>query len=72
MLSARMARARIVDPYGIYNDLQLEEQCIGRAYFARSPESEFWVWFGDLPDKTREALWNAIAEQSSRFEEDIF
>jgi hypothetical protein len=23
-------------------------------------------------DKTREALWNAIAEQSSRFEEDIF
>src|SRR5262249_48823397 len=26
-------------------------------YFARSPGSEVWVWFGDLPDAIEDALW---------------
>jgi hypothetical protein len=44
------------DPYEIrpYDSLD-QERCIGRVYFARSPGS-VWVWFGDLPDATREHL----------------
>ena len=26
-------------------------------YPARSPGSDVWVWFDDLPEKVREALW---------------
>jgi hypothetical protein len=29
---------------------------IGRVYFARSPDSDIWVCFYDLPDATRKAL----------------
>jgi hypothetical protein len=29
----------------------------GRKYFARSPGSDIWVWFGDLPDAVRTALY---------------
>lgn len=43
------------DPYGIYP--KEENICIGRVCFARCPGSDVWVWFGDLPDTTREALW---------------
>jgi hypothetical protein len=39
-----------LDPYGV-------ESQVGREYFARSPGSDIWVWFGDLPDATRDALW---------------
>ena len=46
-----------IDPYAVYPDLTDEERQIGRIYFARSPESDIWVEFGDLPDATREALW---------------
>ena len=46
-----------LDPYGVYEDLPAEMQCVGRLYFARSPQSDIWVEFGDLPDATREALW---------------
>jgi hypothetical protein len=46
-----------LDPYGIYPDLPEEYQQVGREYFARAPESEIWVNFGDLPEETREALW---------------
>jgi len=35
------------DPYGVYPFP--EHGCIGRAYFARSPGSDVWVEFGDLP-----------------------
>jgi hypothetical protein len=44
------------DPYGLY-DLTNEEDNVGRNYFARSPRSDVWVHFGDLPKATREALW---------------
>ena len=51
--------AQVLDPYGIYDDLSPEEYCVGRAYFARAPESDIWVSFYDLPHDTREALWEA-------------
>jgi hypothetical protein len=49
--------AQTLDPYGVCPDLPEECQCIGREYFARSPGSDIWVHFGDLPDEVREALW---------------
>lgn len=45
-----------LDPYGIHPDLPEELQQVGREYFARSPESDIWVSFGDLPEGTRETL----------------
>jgi hypothetical protein len=35
--------AQVLDPYGVDPDLPEECQCIGRAYFARSPETEVSV-----------------------------
>lgn len=49
--------AQTLDPYGDYPNLPEEYQQVGREYFARSPESDIWVSFDDLPDATREALW---------------
>jgi hypothetical protein len=46
-----------LDPYGVDPDLPEEYQQVGRAHFARSPGSDVWVWFGDLPAAVREALW---------------
>jgi hypothetical protein len=45
------------DPYAIYPELPQEDRWIGRAYFARNPRGEVWVSFKDLPDTTRETLW---------------
>jgi hypothetical protein len=50
--------AQTLDPYGDDPDLPEEYQQVGREYFARCPGSDVWVWFGDLPDATRDALWN--------------
>jgi hypothetical protein len=49
--------AQTLDPYG--DDPNLPEECrqVGRDYFARSPGSDVWIWFGDLPDATRNSLW---------------
>ena len=49
--------AQTLDPYGDGLDLPEEYRQVGRAYFARSPEGDIWVWFGDLPDEVREKLW---------------
>jgi hypothetical protein len=46
-----------LDPYGVCSDLPLDFRQIGRGYFARSPGSDIWVHFHDLPEKTRDALW---------------
>jgi hypothetical protein len=46
-----------LDPYGIDPELPEELQQVGRAYFARAPGSDVWVCFYDLPDATRDALW---------------
>ncbi len=45
-----------VDPYGVHPSLAEEYSCVGREYFARSPGSDIWVWFGELPEATRDAL----------------
>jgi hypothetical protein len=49
--------AQVLDPYGVRPEIPEEGRQIGRAYFARSPGSDVWVWFDDLPDAVREALW---------------
>jgi len=49
--------AQTLDPYGVDPDLPEELQQIGREYFARSPGSDVWVCFYDLPEATRDALW---------------
>jgi hypothetical protein len=46
-----------VDPYGVWPEPPEEYQQVGREYFARSPGSEVWVHFSDLPEATRDALW---------------
>jgi hypothetical protein len=45
-----------VDPYGVYPYLYGEYCQIGREFFARAPDSEIWVWFGDLTSETRDKL----------------
>ena len=52
--------AQTLDPYGVYPDLPEECQCIGRLNFARSPDSDIWVSFYDLPDETRRQLWERL------------
>ena len=49
--------ALILDPYGVYPATSRGIPCVGRAYFARRPGSDVWVEFGDLPEETRDALW---------------
>jgi hypothetical protein len=48
-----------LDPYGVLDEWELPEEFhqIGREYFARSPGSDVWVIFDDLPDAVRERLW---------------
>ena len=47
------------DPYGIFGD-DLPRECRGygsiKLYWARSPGSDIWVQFQDLPDATRTEL----------------
>jgi hypothetical protein len=50
--------ALTLDPYGDGSDLPEEYRQVGRECFARSPGSDLWVWFGDLPDAARDALWD--------------
>jgi hypothetical protein len=49
--------AQTLDPYGDCPDLPEEYQQVGREYFARFPGSDVWIAFGDLPETTRDALW---------------
>jgi hypothetical protein len=49
--------AQTLDPYGVNPDLPEEYRQVGREYFACSPGNDVWVWFGDLSDVTRDALW---------------
>ncbi len=50
------AYAQTLDPYGLEPDLPQECQQVGREYFARSPRSDVWVLFEDLPPATQKAL----------------
>jgi hypothetical protein len=56
--------AQTLDPYGIHDELLESDDQIGREYFARSPGSDIWVWFGDLPAATADALWKKHKEGS--------
>jgi hypothetical protein len=47
--------ALTLDPYGV-RELPEEYQQVGREYFARSPGSDIWVWFGDLSEATQDTL----------------
>ena len=49
--------AQTLDPYSVDPDLPEEYRQVGREYFARSPGCDVWVWFGDLLEATRNALW---------------
>jgi hypothetical protein len=49
--------AQTLDPYGIIQNIPDAMSQVGREYFARSSDSENWVWFGDLPEKTRKIFW---------------
>jgi hypothetical protein len=55
--------AYVVDPYGLDPDLPEEYRCVGREYFARSPGSEIWVAFYQLPEATRDRLWEKRSEE---------
>jgi hypothetical protein len=46
------------DPYRVWDDWEVPEEIrgYGRLYFARSPGSDIWVEFGDLPQATYERL----------------
>ena len=48
-----------LDPYGVYDEWELpaEFHQVGRQRWARSPGSDVWVHFSDLPDTVREKLW---------------
>src|SRR5262245_19971461 len=46
---------QVCDPYGV-RELPPEYDCIGRNYFARSPRSNVWVSFDDLPDAVCDRL----------------
>jgi hypothetical protein len=51
--------AQVLDPYGVL-ELAKEDHCVGRSYFARSPESDVWVSFYDLPKAAVTALWKKV------------
>ncbi len=56
----------VIDPYGVYtDDLIEEEKCMGRIYFARSPGSEIWVSYYDLPVEILSALRGSEQERRS-------
>jgi hypothetical protein len=65
----RWTWAQVLDPSGIFT-LSPEEECVGRMYYAISPESGMRVWFGDLPDATQKALWERIKSGQLSFEDD--
>ena len=48
--------AYTMDPYGVVPDLTDEIEQIGHVFFARSPGSDIWVHFSDLPDETLATL----------------
>ena len=49
--------AQTLDPYGDGLPLLPQAEQIGREYFARAPDADIWVSVHDLPDATRDAIW---------------
>ena len=48
--------AELFDPYRDGLDIPEDCQQIGRTYLARSPDSDIWVCYRDLPAETRDRL----------------
>lgn len=55
---------QLIDPYGIRGAPPGKYSCVGRQYFAVSPESDGWVWFGDLPRSTSDALQKRLKKSN--------
>jgi hypothetical protein len=49
-----------MDPYGV-DPLPEEYQSVGRVWYARSPNTDIWVAFFDLPDRTFKRLEDRMA-----------
>jgi hypothetical protein len=49
--------AHTCDPYNDGLAFHPQEEQLGREYFARAPGSDIWVCVHDLPDATRDAIW---------------
>jgi hypothetical protein len=47
---------QVGDPYGLCDPTD-EGYCVGRNYFARSPGSDLWISFHDLPAVVCDRLW---------------
>jgi hypothetical protein len=62
--------AQVMDPYGVFPERAKEQDCVGRVYFARSPESDVWVCFHDLPEATQTALC-ARAQKGETIDDDV-
>ena len=52
-----------LDPYGIHPGLPEEARQVQRNYFARSPGSDLWVLFDDLPEATYKILSEKSAQE---------
>ena len=53
--------AQTSDPYGVCSTIPDEFDQVGREYFARSPESDVWVSFDDLPKEVVGRIRQRIA-----------
>ena len=53
-----------LDPYGDGLSLLPPEEQVGRGYFARAPGSDIHVCLRDLPDATRDAIWERFENES--------
>jgi hypothetical protein len=62
---------QVVDPYGVHPEVVDECDCVGRLHFARALGSDVWIEFGDLPEKTRKALWNKSIKSETPIDETI-
>jgi hypothetical protein len=56
-----------LDPYGDGLPLFPFEEQVGREYFARAPGSDIWVRVDDLPDTTRDAIWERFENTKGAF-----
>jgi hypothetical protein len=54
-----------LDPYGDDPDLPEELWQVERGRFPRSPGSDLWVHFSDLPQATRDAVWNRHSQRTA-------
>jgi hypothetical protein len=52
------------DPYGVIRmNWAMSPRGEVPLYYARVPGSDIWVWFGDLPEPVRAALWEKHKEK---------